>query len=397
MVFDFEGRLYDTPTVESAMSWRERLLLSVLVHALALALLFVVPRLPFMEAAAERRAERLAERVAEQLRLQEEQPELALAMPSALEDNPTFVFVQPFVDTPADAPPERAELSDIDRVSQSPEQAESPVNNLPNADGNTFEYVLAEEIGDTLQPAGAPGAEEPERAPELDAEPAPAGPDVVDPVDPVEPVEGVEEGPDTGVDERADPVSGTGDPGASDDPPSDSDALTNPFAPARPESDAARDEGAGSEAGATSRSVRERTESLLRQAMRPDRRLSLSRSFHNFGGRTNNTGPDIQFDTKGVEFGPWVRRFVAQIYRNWFVPYAAMTMSGHVVLTFNVHKDGTLTDLTVQRPSGVDAFTNSAFNALRQSDPTFPLPEEYPDDQAFFTVTFYFNERPPGR
>ena len=88
---------------------------------------------------------------------------------------------------------------------------------------------------------------------------------------------------------------------------------------------------------------------------------------------------------------------MAQIYRNWFVPYAAMTMSGHVVLTFNVHKDGALTDLTVQRPSTVDAFTNSAFNAMRGSDPTFPLPEEYPDDQAFFTVTFYFNDRPPGR
>ena len=144
-------------------------------------------------------------------------------------------------------------------------------------------------------------------------------------------------------------------------------------------------------------SVRERTESLLRKAMDTDPRLTQSRSFHNFGGRANNTGPDIQFDTKGVEFGPWIRRFVAQIYRNWFVPYAAMTMSGHVVLTFNVHKDGALTDLTVQRPSTVDAFTNSAFNAMRGSDPTFPLPEEYPDDQAFFTVTFYFNDRPPGR
>ena len=31
-------------------------------------------------------------------------------------------------------------------------------------------------------------------------------------------------------------------------------------------------------------------------------------------------GPAIQFDTKGVEFGPWIRRFVAQVKRNWFVP-----------------------------------------------------------------------------
>ena len=31
-------------------------------------------------------------------------------------------------------------------------------------------------------------------------------------------------------------------------------------------------------------------------------------------------GATIQFDTKGVEFGPWLRRFVAQVRRNWFVP-----------------------------------------------------------------------------
>ena len=58
-------------------------------------------------------------------------------------------------------------------------------------------------------------------------------------------------------------------------------------------------------------------------------------------------GPAIQFDTKGVEFGPWIRRFIAQVKRNWLIPYAAMSMKGHVVVTFNVHKDGTITDLQV--------------------------------------------------
>ena len=71
-----------------------------------------------------------------------------------------------------------------------------------------------------------------------------------------------------------------------------------------------------------------------------------------------------------------------------------MTMKGHVVVTFNVHKDGRIADLQVVKPSGVDAFTNSAFNALAASNPTVALPPEYPDSKAFFTVTFYFNETP---
>jgi TonB family protein len=71
-----------------------------------------------------------------------------------------------------------------------------------------------------------------------------------------------------------------------------------------------------------------------------------------------------------------------------------MSMHGHVVLTFYVHKDGRITDLSILRPSGLDAFNRSAQNAILASNPTQPLPPEYPDDKAFFTVTFFFNENP---
>ena len=105
-------------------------------------------------------------------------------------------------------------------------------------------------------------------------------------------------------------------------------------------------------------------------------------------------GPWIQFDSKGVEFGPWIRRFVAQIKRNWFIPYAAMAMKGHVVLTFNVHKDGTHNRVGGSSRRAIEAFNHAAFNALAASNPTLPLPAEYPADRAFFTVTFFYNETP---
>jgi TonB family protein len=71
-------------------------------------------------------------------------------------------------------------------------------------------------------------------------------------------------------------------------------------------------------------------------------------------------------------------------------------LKGHVVITFNVHKSGAITDLSVIAPSNVDAFNHSAFNALVASNPTQPLPPEYPADRAFFTVTFFYNETPPA-
>lgn len=134
----------------------------------------------------------------------------------------------------------------------------------------------------------------------------------------------------------------------------------------------------------------------LGDALRNLQKYVEKESFDNPNGGVQDLGP-LQFDTKGVEFGPWIRRFIAQVRRNWFVPYAAMTMSGRVVLTFNVHKDGRITDLVVLRPAGLDSFNASAYNALAGSNPTEPLPPEYPDDKAFFTVTFYYNESPSSQ
>ena len=137
------------------------------------------------------------------------------------------------------------------------------------------------------------------------------------------------------------------------------------------------------------------TTGVIADAIRNVQKYTQKENFNNLGGGgLQEIAPSIQFDTKGVEFGPWLRRFVAQIRRNWFIPYAAMTMHGHVVVTFYVHKDGRITDVTVAQPSSVDAFTLSARNAILASNPTIALPPEYPDDKAFFTVTFYFNENP---
>jgi TonB family protein len=131
----------------------------------------------------------------------------------------------------------------------------------------------------------------------------------------------------------------------------------------------------------------------LGEALRNLQKYVDKESFNNDQGQAQNLGP-LQFDTKGVEFGPWIRRFVAQVRRNWFVPMAAMSLRGRVVLTFYVHRNGALTDVQIIEPSSVQSFNIAARNALLASNPTEPLPPEYPDDRAFFTVTFYYNESP---
>ena len=248
---------------------------------------------------------------------------------------PSFVFVQPRVDKPAPKAPPRAAPSDLDRQAQQLQRAPKPTNPLPFSRGNTPERV---ERSDERAARG--------RGPE--PEPSPQQADAQPPGPPI---------------------------------PDSQSAL---LLPSNPQSTQTARPGERAPVGG----------GRLGDALRNLGKYVQPDQFENAQGDGGAFGPAIQFDTKGVEFGPWIRRFIAQVKRNWLIPYAAMSMKGHVVVTFNVHKDGSISDLMVLGPSAIEAFNNAAYGALASSNPTQPLPPEYPVDKAFFTVTFFYNEQP---
>jgi TonB family protein len=329
MYFDFEDYRPETQTVPRAISAREGVLLSIILHLLVAIAILVTPELPFVRAAAEQ-AER-ERSAARELALQRQR------------EAQRFVFIAPRVEQPAPSPPPDAALSDMHRQARAPERAPKPTNRMPFARGNSPEWV------ESPRAAQAPRAPEPSSPPPAAGSAGGAQPRVPLP-----------------------------------DAPSGALAYETDTNPAVQQTPGDADD-AGTKGGTGN----------LRESLQNLQKFVQGDSFHNPGGGGGQFGP-IEFDSKGVEFGPWIRRFIAQVRRNWFIPYAAMAMKGHVVVTFNVHKSGAITDLAVLRPSGVEAFNRSAFNALASSNPTQPLPPEYPDSRAFFTVTFYYNETPPS-
>ena len=104
-------------------------------------------------------------------------------------------------------------------------------------------------------------------------------------------------------------------------------------------------------------------------------------------------GTSIEFDSQGVDFGPWIRRFIAQVRRNWLVPNEARSLSGRTVVSFSVSKGGAVRDVKVVQPSGIAPFDQAALNAIVKSDPFDALPAAYPRDDAQFTVSFYYSEK----
>ena len=312
MYFDFDDRYSDVEPVGRAINLRDGVVVSVVVHvAIVLFLIFAPEYLPNF--------------------LPEPEPEAANVQQQPKTEAPRFVFVQPKLDMPAPKPPERAEMSDLDRRARAVERAPAMENPLPYARGNSTERTEAtpEERSRGKGPAEQPAPETPQSV----------------------------ETPERALDPNAESRYAMQQPQRAQPPPG----------------------------------------GKLGDALRNLQKYVDSESFDNQKGNSQEFGPAIQFDTKGVEFGPWIRRFVAQVKRNWFVPYAAMSLRGRVVITFFVHRNGAISDVTVIGPANVDSFNLAARNALLASNPTEPLPPEYPDDKAFFTVTFYYNESPDGR
>jgi TonB family protein len=309
MYFDFDDRYRDIEPVGSAINRRDGVAVSIMVHAVIVALLLFAPQ--YLE-------QFLPAQVVQPPPQQQPRPQ----------DQPRFVFVQPRVDLPPLRRPERFEMSDIDRSARSPEKTPSLTNPLPSARGNSTERTESTPEEKMRGQGPAP-------------QPAPPAPPVETP---------------SIADQRQADMAMMQKPQLQQPPPGGS----------------------------------------LGEALKNLQKYVQNESFNNQKGQAQEFGP-LQFDTKGVEFGPWIRRFVSQVRRNWFVPMAAMSMRGRVVITFNVHRNGALTDVTVIRPSEVESFNTAAVNALLASNPTTPLPPEYPDDKAFFTVTFFYNESPPGQ
>lgn len=334
MYFDFEDNRPDITPVGGAITWREGILLSITLHLVAILGVVMMPELPGASEARARIEQRLQA-------IQERQREAE-----------RFVFVQPLEDVPAPVPPSPdADASDMDRVARAPERAEKPTNPLPYSRGNTPEMV---------------------DSPPVPGPPQPSAPTPASPPSPSTHSPGPDAG-DRGDGEATKPSSQLLGPGGL--------RLPRQF-------DGAGRDSVGRGTGSDGIGV-------ISRALQDLQRYIPAEQFENQGGGAGAYGPSIQFDTKGVEFGPWIRRFVAQIKRNWFLPYAAMAMKGHVVVTFYVMKDGRLEELTVAQPCSIEAFNNSSYNALAASNPTHPLPPEYPAERAFFTVTFYYNETPP--
>jgi len=103
-----------------------------------------------------------------------------------------------------------------------------------------------------------------------------------------------------------------------------------------------------------------------------------------------NSQPVIQFDTRGIEFGPWIRRYIRYLNTFWIV--RDLSTAGRVVVTFHLSRNGTVSDIDLVNLTSVEEFATAARAAVDTT--RVPLPQDYPEERARFLITFIYNAAP---
>lgn len=120
--------------------------------------------------------------------------------------------------------------------------------------------------------------------------------------------------------------------------------------------------------------------------------------FQDFGNQSSSLTQKggIEFDTKGFDFGKWLRDFYYKVYSNWIIPLAfeSFRRSGMLTLHFYVARDGSISGLSLLDSSGVVSYDDAAMTAISRSDPFLPLPEGYPDDKMEVKCRFIYEWKP---
>ncbi len=78
-----------------------------------------------------------------------------------------------------------------------------------------------------------------------------------------------------------------------------------------------------------------------------------------------------------IDFGPYMADLQKRIKRSWFPPRGNETKK--VVTMFKVHSDGLISDIKLDKSSGMAAADEAALDAVRNASPFRPLPKGAPD------------------
>jgi periplasmic protein TonB len=107
---------------------------------------------------------------------------------------------------------------------------------------------------------------------------------------------------------------------------------------------------------------------------------------------TNQALSGFSSDEDFGEYPYYLRLMVNKISSNWINPYSGQAESVLATVFFRIARDGTVSDVRIEKSSGAASFDRAAQRAVLSSNPLPPLPSDYSEPQ--LTVHLDFEYKP---
>jgi TonB family protein len=112
-----------------------------------------------------------------------------------------------------------------------------------------------------------------------------------------------------------------------------------------------------------------------------------------------NTGVDILSDTMGVDFNPYLRRILRQIYNTWLplIPEEArppLNKSGETLIRFSILPDGRIGAMHLDGSTQDQALDRAAWGSITGVGQFPPLPKEFHGPNLELRIHYLVNKRP---
>jgi outer membrane biosynthesis protein TonB len=109
-----------------------------------------------------------------------------------------------------------------------------------------------------------------------------------------------------------------------------------------------------------------------------------------------NTGAEVLSDTQGVDFGPYLRRILSDIKRNWepLIPEEArapLNKQGETLIRFVILPDGRIGAMHLDDSSHDDAINKACWSAITSEGEFPPLPKEFKGPNLELRIHFLTN------
>ena len=117
-------------------------------------------------------------------------------------------------------------------------------------------------------------------------------------------------------------------------------------------------------------------------------------------GETSAPGPtgdqpamgSVSIDGGNFPFASYISRMRQKIATTWEVPPGTEGVTRNAVVYFRVHRNGSVSDVNVEKSSGLSIFDRSCQRGVIEAAPMPPLPREY--NEEFVAVHFTFVYQP---